>query len=327
MIPQVTFPRIEKLDMSNSSCGSLHSCPRKIEFRKLYNNSRRDESYATGTGSAMHAGIQTYLETGDQEAAIWAMMRKHPIHFQKSFSDAQSIDVLYATLMNSMNWYRLDEYELAKVTKPDGTVVPAVEVPFILRIKNFPFYDKSHPHYEESTKGCITVDYLGYMDLIMWSRMEDTYAVWDIKTTVKDSDQFTQFAFHEQCLPYGLVLESLLGNDPTQGFDIAYWSVLKNIMEPKNKFYEFHKTENDIQEWLRGFILDLQAIRQYYNMGWFPRRGSACMGFNRICSNFDFCESRDPKVIEMMLAQDVNQKEPMVHDIWNVIELNIEGLS
>ena len=319
MRQQIAFPRIEKLDMSNSSCGSLHSCPRKIEFRKIYNNSRRDESYAAGTGSAMHAGIQTYLETKDQDAAIWAMIKKFPIKFQKSFSDAQSLDVLFATLINSINWYKLDQFELAKVTEPDGTIIPAVEVPFILRIKDYPFYDDG---------GTITVDYIGYMDLIMYDKIEDKYVVWDIKTTVKDVDQFVMFAFHEQCLPYGLVLESLLGNSMTDGFDVAYWSVLKNILEPKNKFYEFYKSETEIQDWLRGYLLDLQAIRQYYNMGWFPRRGSACMGYNRPCVFFDFCETRDPKTIEMMLAQDeANQPEPMKHDIWNVIELNIEGMT
>lgn len=318
MIKPVTYPRIDKLEMSNSSCGSLHSCPRKIEFRKFFNNSRRDESYATGTGSAMHAGIQTYLETKDQEAAIWAMMRKHPFHFQKSFNDAQSLDVLYSTLMSAINWYKLDQFELAYVVKPDGTKVPAVEIPFCLRIKDYPFY---------ADGGKIDVDYIGYMDLIMYDKIEDKYIVWDIKTTVKDTDQYPLFAFHEQCLPYGLVLESLLGNEYGNGFEVAYWSVLKNIFEPKNKYYPFYKSADDVQEWLRGYILDLAAIRQYYNLGWFPRRGSACMGYNRTCVNFDFCETRDPKTIEMMLQQDeANQKPPMVHDIWNVVELNVEGL-
>lgn len=316
MIPQTVFPRLDKLELSHSSCSSLHSCPRKIEFRKIYNNSRRDESYAAGTGSAMHAGIQKFLETGSQEDAIWAMMRKHPMAFQKSFSDAQSLDVLYATLMSAINWHKLEQFELAKIKKPDGTLVPAIEVPFKLCIKDYPFYDDG---------GCIPIDYIGYMDLIMYDKLEDKYVVWDIKTTTKDVDLFPSFAFHEQCLPYGLVLESILGNDATKGFDVAYWSVLKNIFTPRNKFYEFYKTENDIQEWLRGYLLDLQAIRQYYNMGWFPRRGNACLAWSRPCNNFDFCESRDPKTIEMMLAQDPEQKESMTHNIWNAVELNIEG--
>ena len=308
------FPRINKLELSHSSRGSFRSCPRKLEFRKIYNNSRRSESYAGNVGSALHSGTQSWLQYHDEERAIWEMIKRFPIRFQKSWSEERSLAATYTTLMSMIHWERLHEFELAYLQKPDGTKVPAIEVPFILRISEYPFYENGDT---------IVVDYRGYMDLILFNKLENSYVVNDIKTTTKNTDKVVEFRFNEQCLPYGLVLESALGNDLAKGFEVNYWSVYINHLEPKNTLIPFNKTEEDLRDWMQGYLFDLDCIRRYYHLGWFARNGNSCMAYNRPCVFFDFCETRNPKTIEIMLQQDnANQvQQDDLEEPWLVIEL------
>ena len=308
------FPEIKLLKLSHSSRCTFHSCPRKLEFRKIYNNSRRDESLAMGAGTALHAGIQHWLEHHDEMLAIWAMIKEFPIKYQKTWADQRSLAACYETLIAMMNWERLDEFELAYITKPDGETVAGVEVPFALRISNYPFYTDG--------RTC-TVDYIGFMDLVMYNKMEDEIAVWDIKTTTKSGDMSGQFTFDEQCLPYGLVIEALMGHDVNAGFEVNYWTAYIHPLEPINKLYTYRKTKGDIQDWMQGYLFDLDAIRRYYNLGWFARHSQGCMAWNRLCNFFDFCNTRNPKTIEVMLQQDeANQKVNPRPKPWITVELD-----
>ena len=310
------FERIKKLELSHSSRSSFRTCPRKLEFRKVHHNSRRSESYAGNAGSALHNGIQDYAQYKDVEKAVWEMMKAFPIKYQKSWSDERSLAACYTTLKSMMNWEMMDRYELAYLKKPDGTLVPATEVPFILRISEFPFFPDG---------GTICVDYIGFMDFILYDKLDDQHVVTDLKTTTRTVDHVVEFRFSEQCLPYGLVLESVLGNELSRGFEVDYWSAYINAVEPKNQLLKFHKTQEDIRDWMQGYLFDLDAIRRYYNLGWFARNGNACLSWNRPCVFWDFCETRDPKVINAMLAQDAENQVPFVREEpWIVIELNYQ---
>lgn len=313
------FPRISKLELSHSSRSTFRSCPRKLEFRKIYNNSRRSEGLASGAGTALHAGIQSWMIDKDFDNAVWQMMQRFPIKYQKSWSDANSLAGCYSTLVSMMNWEKLDQFELAQIQKSDGTLVPGVEVPFTLRISNYPFYT-------DGTTIC--VDYIGYIDLVMYDKLNDEYVVWDVKTTTRNVDHHVNYRFSDQCLPYGLILESILGHDINRGFEVGYWSVLIDHLEPKNSYYPFHKTQIDLQDWMQGYLIDLAEIRRYYNLGFFPRNGNSCMAWNRACSFFDFCETRDPKTIEIMLRQDeANQNPREVDPPWIVVELEYQEVA
>ncbi len=310
------FPELTTFEWSHSSRSTFRSCPRKLEFRKIYNNARRIEGLATGAGTALHHGVQNWLQFKDFEQAVWEMIQRYPIKYQKSWSDANSLAGCYQTLVSMMNWEKLDQYELATFQKPDGTVVPGVEVAFILRISKYPFYPDGRT---------IRVDYLGYIDLVLHDKMENEYIVCDVKTTTRDTDKAVEFRFDDQCLPYGLVLEAILGRDVNKGFEVDYWSAKISHEEPKNAMYAFNKTQTDLQDWMQGYLFDLDAVRRYYNLGWFARNGNSCMSWNKPCVFFDFCETRNPKTIEIMLKQDeVNQKEFVREEPWIIVELDYE---
>ena len=309
--------KLDKLELSHSSRMLGGSCWRKLEFRKFYNSSRFEESMATGSGTALHAGIQNYVVSKDKDEAIFEMMMAYPIQFQKSPMDARSIETAYGTQMKAMESDKLGEWEVAMVEHPTDGLIPAVEIPFCLRIAELPWYEDGKP---------IQIDFIGYIDLIMYNKLEDQYAVWDIKTTTKDAAVSDMFKFDEQCLPYGLVLQALLGLDYTRGFEVGYWTQYMHILEGREQLYTAIKDGTDVQEWLTGYMIDLYAIRQFYQMGWFPRRSSGCSQWNRNCSYMDFCESRDANTIENMIAADnVNYKKSDRAEPWIVVDLQVEG--
>lgn len=307
------FAEIEVLEVSHSSHSAFDSCERKLEFRKFHKASRKDESHAGSTGNSLHKATQTFLVTRDVDAGLFELVWDYKMKFQKSPMEPRSLEACIGTYLKATQFERLVEYEIAQIEKPDGTLVPAVEVPIALELKNFPWYPDGRT---------ITVRYIMYIDLIMYSRLRDDYMVWDVKTTTKDTDMDIDFHFHDQCLPYGLGLEALLKRNYSNGFEIAYWVQMIDHLEPKNKYLPYMKSREDILDWVRRFVIRLSDIKRYYNMGWFPRRGVACGAFKRTCPFFNICETRDPQIINTMLAQE-QYTPPEREEPWIVIDLDI----
>lgn len=308
------FPEFEVLDLSHSSRGSLHSCPRKLEFRKMYASSRRDESKATGSGKAMHEALQSWIVDRDVEKGLFELVWRYPIQFQKSPMDANSLESCVGSYLNAIRSDIFDEWEVAYVVKPDGVKVPAVEVPFKLRMQ-VDFFGNGK---------MVWINYIGYIDLIMYNKLEDTYAVWDIKTSTKEGDFVTQFTFDEQCLPYGLVLQTLLGLDYTRGYEVGYWVVKLHAVDTYEKLLTFTKDGKDVADWIRSYLLDIYMLQAYNKLGFFPRNGSSCSSWNRQCYWFDLCDTRDYNYLEAMIAAEndtldnTDRPEP-----WVVIDLGV----
>ena len=308
------FPKFAKLELSHSSRMSLASCPRKIEFRKMYASSRRDESIATGSGKALHNAFQSWIVDGNVDKGLWELVKAYPIQYQKSSMVANSLEGCIGTYLHCIKSDVFDEWEIAYVVKPDGERVPAVEVPFDL-VLHVDFFDDDN---------LVEIHYIGYIDLIMYNKFTDTYAVWDIKTTTKSDDFATQFTFDEQCLPYGLVLQTLLGLDYTKGYEVGYWVCHINHLEPFDKLLTFTKDGNDVAEWFTSYLIDLHALSLYHRLGFFPRHGNSCKSWNRQCTFFDMCDSRDYNYLETMISmenQDLSisdRPEP-----WVVINLGV----
>ncbi len=310
------FPEFDTLEISHSSRGSLRSCPRKFEFRKMYKSSRREETQATGSGKALHTAFQNYFVNRDENAGLLDLVLEYPIRFQKSAMDANSLEGCIATYLKCIESEIFDEWEIAYVVKPDGEKVPAVEVPFSLNLQ-VDFFGNGT---------LVTVKYIGYIDLILYNRYTDQYAVVDIKTTTKDSDFATEYTFHEQCLPYGLVLQVLLGLDYERGFEVGYWITKINALDPWDQMPTFMKDGTMVAEWLRGYLLDIAAIQEFHKLGFFPRNGGACYNWNRRCSFFDLCDSRDYNYLEVMIGAEnkelagSDREEP-----WVQIDLGVVG--
>lgn len=253
-------------------------------------NSNRTESLAGNMGNALHAGYQSWLLHKDKELATFEYMLDYPYKYEKKISDPRSLEAGYSTLLALMESQVLAQYELAYI-EIDGKPQPCIEVPFQINIADFSLSDDED----------VPVSYIGFMDLILYDVFNDVYIVVDIKTTRMTTDDMTPiYRFDEQCIPYAIVLERLLGRE-LNTLTVKYLSAYIDILEPKVRPYEFLKNEEDIDDWMRGFVIDLQMIKTFYQLNWFPRNSNACFAWNKPCQFFNECQTRNETTVEGML--------------------------
>lgn len=293
-----TLPELKKhLFISHSSQKLLHSCARKFEFRKMFNHPKRQSSLKAELGKALHRGFQDYLIHKDEEKATFEYMLAYPMHLCDNDNDSSSIQSGYATLQSIIHAVPLQEYEVAEIKCIDGITRPAIEVPFEIILEGYSLSEEEN----------YTVSYTGYIDAILFNKREGTYVVVDVKTTQWKLPDFTPlYQFSEQCVPYGLVLEYMKGT-PIDNFQIKYLSCQIDILNPNIQMYPFDKDKTDIEDWFRGLIIDLNLIKMYRSMSWYPRTGggNTCIAFNRKCEFFDICLARDPDIIRQMIEGEI----------------------
>jgi hypothetical protein len=303
---------ISELQLSHSSRKLMHSCARRLEFYKFYAASLRDKSVAGNAGTAMHIAMQHYIEHHDKQEAIWQLMQNYPIQWGNNpSSTGWSLEACYSALDLVMASSHLDRYELAYVQLSNGEKRAAIEVPFRINL----------PGYKLANK--IAVNYVGYIDLILYDPLTDTHIIMDYKNTTRNiADAAVLYQFDEQLLPYSFVLEHIL-KKPIRNLTTLYYHIDVSLQEPRAQLLEFNHSEQDIQDWLRGFVLDLKVLDTYCEMQWFPRNSNACYNYNRKCLYFEACASRDPTYIEYWLSmQNANAYKANPFDPW--FELDIE---
>jgi len=163
--------KISKLVISNSSRNMFRSCPRKLEFRKFYNSSRREESLATLAGSALHAAYQSFLVDKNWDNAALELMLGMKTDYDVEPLQARSLQACYATLVAMMQYDGYSHLELAYVNV-NGERRPAIEVPFRIKVKNFSLSDDEH----------IPVEYIGYIDVIMHDVISKDFITTDVRS-------------------------------------------------------------------------------------------------------------------------------------------------
>lgn len=301
---QSPYP-ITQLELSHSTLDSYHSCPRKLEFRKFYGINTRGHSLAGNGGIALHDATGVYLKTRSHEAATLELMLKYPIDLCSNPLWKWSLEACYSVLLQIIKFLdEHSEFELATILDK-----PAIEVPFLINIKH-------------DISDFIPVVYRGYMDYVFYNRMENSYLVFDLKNTTSTIlDHTPKYRFDTQCLPYALVLQRALGLD-FEYLDVNYLVTYVNLMEPRIQLLEFEKTRNDVFEFAQDLYVDLIAMKTYYDTGWFPRRSSACMGYNRQCNHYNICESRKHSTIKEMLKS-IEQQEQEPFEPWITLDLEL----
>jgi hypothetical protein len=175
-----------------------------------------------------------------------------------------------------------------------------VEVPYVIEFTDTPFP--------------LPVYHVGLIDCILFDRIEQRYMVVDIKTHRDNTtDMSARYEFDEQTIPYGLVLEHILGH-PVEQFVVGYLSCYIDLAEPKVRLYDFVKGQDAIKDWFLGQCIDIKHIAYYFKNQWFPRamNGGVCMAWRKRCAFLDVCGYREPKVLSMMLEGE--PREALFHD-------------
>lgn len=287
---------IPTLRTSNSSLSMLQSCARKFEFRKMYAHQHKDDGFAASVGNCLHAAYQEYLISGDEDAALIKLLLSYPMelaHADQNGARDRSLEACYATFQTLKDHAKLGEFELATVNCLDGQVRPAVEVPFEIVLGNFQVSDRYK----------LRVTYTGYIDAILYNRLEHAFRVVDIKThRQKMYDLSAKYIFDEQCLPYGIMLEHVLGEQITS-FEVSYLSCYVDLENPRTDLYSYHKGQDEIRDWYFGLLLKLGSIGTYLDNDWWPRNSNACIAYNRPCGFLDVCSSRNRELIQRVILQ------------------------
>lgn len=299
--------KLDKLILSHSTASLFDgTCKRKFEFRKMFGNTadKEEEDLPAGVGKAIHAGYQTFLITRDMDKAGFALALNYPYAVfeqakleKKSGVNERSIWACYSTLMAMMTSHQLGDYEVIYIRSRDGIEHPACEVPFAIRITG-----SSFP---------LPVWFVGFIDCVLFNKVTGEYIVVDIKSSRRYiKDYSARYEYDAQCLPYGIILEHLLGGMKIPQFKVAYFAVYIDLLEPKANLYEFTKTPDLISDWHRSTCDTIDQITQYYKAQWFPRAnsGEACYSFGKECFYREFCHTRDPVLVQRLLNGTLQEK-------------------
>ena len=308
--------KIESLRLSDSSMNAYHACNRLLEFSKFYGLRIRTSGIPADIGKMMHSVYQEYFKTKNKTDAFTKFLQEYPKDAIASTPAYRySIESCYSTILEMFNHNIAGEYEIANINTPEG-IKPAIEVPIQINIQNFSLDDYV----------LIPVTYVGFIDFILYDLVNDLYVVVDIKTHSNNiPDLSPKFRFAEQCLPYAMVLEKILGHQ-LDNFKVMYFTVYIDLEEPRAQLYTFHKTREDINDWVQNFGEQLRSIKTHYQNNWFPRNGGHCMAFRKPCTYYDFCETRSEAAILSQLSLHVDAKPEIEINPWFTMDLKIEGL-
>lgn len=301
MIESAPLPNLR---VSYSSLNTYASCHRKFELSKMIPQRRSyEDNYAADVGKAMHAGFQNYLVTQDEDIAILELMKAFPFEDEWNQPNTyRSFDACLSTFESMLEEGNMYEYELAQIKRPDGSVGPAIEVPFEIQFEGLTLPDG---------RG---ISFVGFIDAILQHRLNRRYKTLDIKTTREKLDDSTpKYFFDTQQVPYGIVLDHV-ANGKVDSFDVLYLDTYIDLVEPTCKLYEFPKTSTDVQEWFTNRVMQMEDIVRFEKSQYYPRTDSGCMFWKKPCRYFDVCGNRDREFLkEWFLLGD----EPAPEEPWN----------
>ena len=317
---------IDELRLSHSTLQTFASCPRRFEFSKLFNNPKYEESTATRCGTALHEGFQDYLINRNIDHAIWKMMLAYPWEHGVSSMKDRSAESCYNTLMEMINNFDVDRYELAYIIDKNGNRVPCIELPFQIEFEG---YDLKIPSLQKNiARKSIPITYVGFIDLVVFDKQLYEFLVIDIKTTTdKSEDQSAKFEYSSQCVPYSLVVNQIL-QLPNDSLRVGYYIANISNTEAKARLFSFIKTENDLRNWARDMEISLSNIIKYTSYNHFPcNGGSTCVQYSRRCKYYDLCHNHDNKSVMLSLFYDGEQEEIRPFEPLVTIKLNLKDLT
>ena len=278
---------IQELDLSNSTLMIANSCERKFFLQwllKLLATRPEEFQGAALIGLALHAGYETYLNTGSKTQATFAFLQKFPIELVIGKNDRRSLENCIATLDKLFETPPYNNYTLATITDAEGDVHKATEVGFRCRIENFSLFD--HREVPVYFRGCI--------DKIIGDPIRDKSIIGDLKThTQSDIDAVGKYYWANQTTGYGIVWNLFNGRPIDTEFDLVYVLAKIHLLHPEVKTQVFRRKQQQINEWKAWLRRTLLRIKQNIHDAYFMRNSNSCITFNRRCLFFDQCGHDD----------------------------------
>lgn len=292
----MSYPKLpDEIRLSHSGGNLFNSCPRKFEFLKVYQEPRRESGFAAEVGTAMHAAVADYVTHGNKDRALFTLMQHWPIMLElEEDKETRPIEAAVVTLDSIFAFFDTGRYELVYVRSVNGEEIPGTEIAFKLNLTQLTTTVQGKQ---------VKFSYAGVIDLILWDTLEQVYTVVDLKTTTKKLRDFSPtYRFDEQCTPYSIVIEHVLGR-PIDNMRVIYLVAKIDLFSPEVIDTDFIRSKDDAREWYLGVTDRVNRISAYMNAGWFPREASSCVSWGRVCQFMLECELRDHTAISELLSQ------------------------
>lgn len=266
---------------SFSTFGVEHKCPRKLSINKLRLAAKNKtfeqappDFFETNQdfifGQAVETGIQAaFLQRTPQEI-FWDMFMAwtlpldcpHPKGYEKEFFHSYLAVEKFTYIIQHDP--RFVGWEVAIFNNK-----PAIELAFVL--------DLGEEYY-----------YVGHVDLILFNPMTGRYKVVEIKTTGLKNTHEARYKNSDQATGYSIILDSIAKDQElTATFEVIYieWNTSKNEWI----IFEFTKNRSYRAQWINTILLDIQQIKVFKQLGFWPKRGAACHDW-RPCEYLDICD-------------------------------------
>lgn len=270
-----------RVRLSHSTLSLMHGCERKFQKTKLLHNpNAREESPAMTFGKAYGAAAQLYMILRTEgrsvaeavDSAIWEAFKQYlPISQQ---DDRRFLERCIYCIQAAQPFHErmLMEWEI-----PQFNGRYAAELSFCLDIDEVYYF-------------------VGYIDLVLKHRRSGRFAVTDYKSTSLTATDLTpMFKYTDQVLGYSIVLDQIAGKEQAE-FETNYWVCqllsrsISDLYQPKFTDLSFPKTLRDRMEWFLKLYLDVHYMRNLSELDVYPKRGSNCMSYNRVCTFFNGCQ-------------------------------------
>lgn len=267
-----------KVTLSFSRMNTLHSCPRKFLLKELNQKSGHTATIDTAFGSSFGAGVQELFNSGSLERCFLAALAEwdyeegfiSPFNNKKDKSFWACLATLEAFYNSEFQGLQAD-YKLAYL---EGK--PGIEL-FI--------YMSAGGSY----------NYQVHVDLVLQNRQTEAFVVAEIKTSGM-VQQEANWGNADQTLGYYAILEYLtkIYNLPFEPRVIYITAQAGKYLNFEDNFgfqtFVYEKGPATSLDFARNVVLTIEQIELYIKHNYFPKRGSSCVTYNKVCEFYGMCD-------------------------------------
>jgi len=261
-------PRI--LNLSYSSLGTLHSCPRKFQLYRLGSEAADTDGDGTQNltfafGHVVGDGIAAVFQGLSYERIILRMfLGWHADIMDENRKQNKSFWVAMSAVQRLIHMRDngfLGDYDLVYY---NGT--PAIELGFRI---SFPDGFR----------------FRGFVDVVLRHRHTGAVLVLECKTSSAASLNPATFKNSSQAIGYSVVLDVLFPE--LSSYEVLYLVFLTKAME--YEILTFTKSYLQRALWIQELLLDIDTIKMYAGVQVYPMRGESCYSFFRECEYLNVC--------------------------------------
>lgn len=279
------------INLSYSRLQTFHTCPRKFLLREVV---AADAGFAGNThtafGSAFGAGVQEVLRSGNLQRGLLAGFASWDAPYDAEEKKANKN--IWTALIGIEKFYNYIYPELQEAGYELATYKgkPGNELFFLV------WYGERYNHQ-------------GHIDIVLYNRKTNKLVVLELKTTSKESHP-ADWQNSEQTLGYSVVLDAMAAEiGAVAGWEVEYLIYNPAISKdnPENAWgftnYTFQKSDLLKTEYIISTLQDIKTIELMFDNEHFPKRGNACITWNRVCDYFGRCDELQAQYIHRDLEE------------------------